>query len=173
MLFGLAFAEASFFPIPPDVLLIPLCLGDRRRSLQTAFICLIGSLLGGILGYFIGYAFFETWGQRLVELYHGEHLMETIKQWAGTYGFWGVFAAALTPIPYKIFTITAGLIKFSMPAFLLASVLGRGLRFFLLAGLVYIWGEAITGFIDRWFNWLVIAFTLLLVGGFVLLGLGG
>ncbi len=170
-LFILAFAEASFFPIPPDVLLIALALGARRRAMQTAAICLAGSLAGGLFGYLIGYEFWDLAGQRLVELYHGEAVMQTIREWADRYGFWGVFAAALTPIPYKVFTISAGLFRFDLPLFMLASVLGRGLRFFVVAGLIQAFGEAITAFIDRWFNWLALAFTILLVGGFLLIKL--
>jgi membrane protein YqaA with SNARE-associated domain len=170
-LFALAFAEASVFPIPPDVLLIALALGERRRALQAAAICLAGSVLGGLFGYLIGWQFWTLAGERIVAFYHGEAVMAQVADWAGQYGFWGVFAAALTPIPYKIFTISAGVLSFSLPVFIGASVLGRGLRFFIVAGLIQRYGGAITGFIDRWFNWVALAFTVLLIGGFWLLTL--
>jgi membrane protein YqaA with SNARE-associated domain len=170
-LFVLSFAEASFFPIPPDVLLIALVLGSRTKAFRIALVCLSGSLLGGLFGYMLGSMFWDVAGKPLVELYHGESLMEKIRLWADQYGFWGVFAAALTPIPYKVFTISAGVFKFNFPLFFAASVLGRGLRFFAVAALIKIYGEKITGFIDRWFNLLAIAFVVLIVGGFLLMTL--
>jgi membrane protein YqaA with SNARE-associated domain len=171
MLFMLAFAEASFFPVPPDVLLIALALGLRRRSLWFAFVCTLGSVLGGIAGYLIGWQFWDLVGQQVVDFYHGQAVMDQVKAWAQHYGFWGVFAAALTPIPYKIFTISAGLFKFNFLSFLVASITGRALRFFVVAGLIQWLGEPIRGFIDRWFNWLALAFVALLIGGVVVIGL--
>lgn len=165
-LFGLAFAEASFFPIPPDVLLIALAMGDRKKALRAAAICLAGSVLGGLFGYLIGWQFWGLVGERIVAFYHGEAVMLQVAAWAEQYGFWGVFAAALTPIPYKVFTISAGLLHFSLPLFVGASVLGRGLRFFVVAGLIQRFGEPIMGFIDRWFNWVALVFVILLVGSF-------
>lgn len=169
-LFLLAFAEASFFPVPPDVLLIALALGLRRRAPWFALVCLAGSLLGGVTGYLIGWQFWDLAGQRLVDMYHGQAVMDKVQLWSDTWGFWGIFAAALTPIPYKIFTISAGLFKFNFLSFFVASIAGRGLRFFVVAGLIQFFGEPIRRFIDRWFNLLALAFVVLLVGGLLVLG---
>lgn len=170
-LFILAFAEASFFPVPPDVLLIALVLGNRNLALRAALLCLLGSLMGGLLGYWIGYASWDIIGEPLVQFYHGEAVMEKVRIWADLYGFWGVFLAALTPIPYKVFTISAGLFHFPLLEFVVASILGRGLRFGAVALMIRFFGEPVTTFIDRWFNWLALAFGILLVGGFFLLSL--
>jgi membrane protein YqaA with SNARE-associated domain len=170
-LFILAFAEASFFPVPPDVLLIALVLGNRSVALRAALLCLAGSLLGGLLGYWIGFASWDLIGAPLVAFYHGEHVMDKVKHWADLYGFWGVFLAALTPIPYKVFTISAGVFHFNLAEFIFASICGRGLRFGAVALLIRMFGEPVRGFIDRWFNALALAFGVLLVGGFFLLSL--
>ncbi|ASC72797.1 hypothetical protein XM38_037560 [Halomicronema hongdechloris C2206] len=139
-LFLIALAESSFFPIPPDVLLLALCAGQPQRSLRFAASCGIGSVLGGILGYTIGWIAFDSLGQPLLQLYDPQQdvfaQIETLYQ---TWGFWGVLAAAITPIPYKVFTIASGVFHFSLPQFILASLIGRNLRFFLVGGLMY-WG---------------------------------
>jgi len=163
----LSFAESSFFPVPPDVLLIALAIGARRKSFLLAFYCSIASVIGGMLGYFIGWGAYETVGRPIVDFYHGQEVMEKIRLLYGEYGFWGVLWAAITPIPYKIFTISSGIFNFNFTTFMAASVIGRSFRFFLVAGLIYMFGAGIKKFIDRYFNLLTIVFMILLVGGFV------
>jgi len=139
-LFIVSLAESSVFPVPPDILLLALCAAQPRRSFHFAAICGIGSVLGGILGYAIGWLAFDSLGQALLNFYDPQQevfsRVETLYQ---IWGFWGVLAAAITPIPYKVFTIASGMFHFSLPQFVLASLIGRNLRFFLVAGLMY-WG---------------------------------
>ncbi len=168
-LFLIAFAESSFFPIPPDVLLIALCVGAVTKSYRFAAICTLGSLLGGIAGYGIGLYGFEMIGEPIVKAYHGEAVMEKIKTWYDTYGFWGNLLAAVTPIPYKVFTIASGAFEFSFTSFMLASVIGRSLRFFAVATLLFFFGPKIKAFIEKYFNLCAWAFMTLLIGGFILL----
>lgn len=168
-LFLIAFAESSFFPIPPDVLLIALCVGSVTKSYRFAAICTLGSLLGGVAGYGIGLYGFEMIGQPIVKAYHGEAVMEKIKVWYDTYGFWGNLLAAVTPIPYKVFTIASGAFEFSFGSFMLASIVGRTLRFFAVATLLHFFGPSIKAFIEKYFNLCAWAFMILLIGGFILL----
>ncbi|GAB4186632.1 MAG: YqaA family protein [Calditrichia bacterium] len=166
----LSFAESSFFPVPPDVLLITMALSLRKKAFKFALIATLFSVIGGILGYFIGYSLYELVGIKIVQFYHGEATMEKIRMLYDNYGFIGVLIAAITPIPYKVFTIASGVFEFSLIQFMAASVIGRSIRFFLVAGLIWKFGEPITNFIDKYFNWLSIAFAVLLVGGFLVLG---
>ncbi|UCH10314.1 MAG: DedA family protein, partial [Fidelibacterota bacterium] len=163
----LAFAESSFFPVPPDVLLIALAVSIPSRSFWYALLCAIGSISGAYLGYTIGYFGWEAIGKPLVDFYHGQETMEWIRGQYELYGFWGVFVAALTPIPYKVFTIASGLFNFNLGTFTVASILGRGLRFFSVATLIYFFGPPIKTLIERRFNLMAIIFAVLLVGGFV------
>lgn len=176
-LFAFAFAESSFFPIPPDVLLIALCLGAVNRSFRFAGICLAGSLLGAMAGYAIGFFLWQDLAGNYTALanFFFEHVFsieafDRVGTLYKTYDFWIVFTAGFTPLPYKLFTITGGLFHVDFAMFLLASSVSRGLRFFLIAALIWKFGSPIKGFIDKYFNWLAIAFTVLLVGSFVLLG---
>ncbi len=168
-LFILAFAESSFFPVPPDVLLITLAISIPGKSFRYAAICAIGSVLGGILGYSIGLYGYETIGRPIVEFYHGQDIMNAIKIRYDQYGFLGILIAAITPIPYKVFTIASGVFEFDFWLFLIASVIGRSTRFFVVAGLIWKFGPAIRGFIDRYFNLLSYIFIILLAGGFFLI----
>lgn len=168
-LFLLAFAESSFFPMPPDVLLIALAISIPTRAFKYALICTVGSLTGGIVGYGIGLFGYESVGKPIVEFYHGQQLMASIKHRYDLYGFWGVLVAAITPIPYKIFTISSGVFEFDFPQFLFASCIGRSLRFFTVAALIWKFGPPIKVFIDRYFNLLATIFMILLIGGFVLI----
>ncbi len=170
-LFFLALAEASFFPIPPDVLLLPLCVGKRARALRFAAICTAGSVIGGAIGYAIGWGAWGAVDQLFYSYVPGfsEDKFTMVGGLYDQYNFWIVFVAAFTPIPYKVITIAAGVFQISFPMFMVASLVGRGARFFLVAGMLYFFGEPIRGFIDRWFNLLVVAFTILLIGGFALL----
>lgn len=168
-LFVLSFCESSFFPIPPDPLLIALCLGMRKRSLLFALNCTVASVLGGLGGYAIGYGAFEVAAQPILEAYG---MMDAYTQRAEEFrsvGGWAVFSAALTPIPYKLVTITSGAVGVDLTVFTGASIVGRGLRFFAVAGLLWWLGEAVARFIEKWFEWVTVGFTILLVGGFILL----
>lgn len=176
-LFLFAFAESSFFPIPPDVLLIALCLGAVTRSFRFAAICTVGSVLGAMLGYSIGFfAWQNTTGEytALAQFFFNHvfsvEAFESVGKLYDQYNFWIVFTAGFTPLPYKIFTISGGLFHINIPMFLIASIISRGLRFFLIAGLIWKFGAPIKGFIDKYFNLLAVAFTVLLVGSFFLLG---
>lgn len=166
----LAFAESSFFPLPPDILLIALALAKPSKSFHFAFYAATFSVIGGILGYAIGLWAFQWVGHDIISFYHGEAVMEKIQILYNDYGFWGILIAAITPIPYKIFTIASGVFAFSFPEFIIASVIGRSVRFFAVGALIWKFGPPIKSFIDRYFNILAVAFTILLVGGFYLIG---
>lgn len=168
-LFVIALLESAIFPIPPDVLLIALCVGGVKQSYRFALICTAGSLIGGVIGYGIGYWGYELIGQAIVKMYHGEAVMAKIKIWYDEYGFMGNLLAAVTPIPYKVFTIASGAFKFSFHEFFLASLVGRSLRFFAVATALYFCGAQIRGVIDRYFNLCAWAFMILLIAGFLAL----
>ncbi len=165
----LAFAEASFFPVPPDVLLIPMCLSEPRRSLRYAALCTTASVLGGILGYLIGVFLFEAVGRPIISFYRLTGQFEEMSRTLGRHGFLLVLAAALTPIPYKVFTIASGVCHEHVPlgVVVAASIVGRGARFFALALLLRFAGDRMRSFIDRYFNALTIVFVLLLAAGFL------
>ena len=168
-LFLLSFAESSFFPIPPDVLLIAMCVARPERSLKFAVVCSIGSILGGCLGYLIGWQFMASVGNRIVDFYGLSGKVAYIETLYNTYDAWAVGIAGFTPIPYKVFTIAAGMFKIDFTVFVLASMASRSARFFLVGGLIYLFGPRIQRFIDRYFDWLAVTFTVLLVGSFVLI----
>ncbi len=168
----LAFLEAFIFPVPPDPLLIALCLGRRTRSFLYAAVSTVGSVCGGALGYFIGWKLMEKVGMPIIHFYHAEATFEKIASQFRTYDFWAVFIAGFTPIPYKVFTISAGACSISFGVFILASVTSRGARFFLVAGLMRLFGEPVKGFIERYFDWLAIGFVVLLIAGFILISGG-
>ena len=168
-LFLLSFSESSFFPVPPDVLLIALAVSIPGKSFRYAAVCTIGSVLGGILGYGIGHFGYEAVGRPIVEFYHGQAIMDAIKIKYDQHGFLGILIAAITPIPYKVFTIASGVFNFDFLLFIVASVIGRSARFFVVAGLIWKFGEPIKGFIDKYFNLLAILFTVLLVLGFLVM----
>jgi membrane protein YqaA with SNARE-associated domain len=165
----LALAESSFFPIPPDPLLMALCLGAASRSLKFAAVATAASVAGGMIGYGIGAL---AW-LGVSDLFFAYVPGVTPEAFAGVqdlylrYDFWAVFFAGLTPVPYKVFTISAGVFSINFPIFVLASVLSRGLRFFLVAGLIYRFGPSISSFIDKYFNLLTWVFGVLVVLGFV------
>ena len=166
-LFLLAFAESSFFPIPPDVLLIALALARPKRALYFAAVCSIGSVLGGVAGYGIGYYFWDAIGQPIIDFYHAQVAFDKVKLAYQDNAFIAVFTAAFTPIPYKVFTIAGGICEINLfRDLVLASALGRSLRFFIVAVLFFFFGPPIKTFIDRYFELLTIAFTILLIGGF-------
>lgn len=175
-LFLLAFAESSFFPVPPDVLLIALAVSLQKKAFKYAAICTLGSILGGMFGYFIGYQLWYSQGDTFSSLAifffdnipgFTEDLFSKVKLMYEENAFMVVFTAGFTPIPYKIITITAGVTQINFPMFLIASSVSRALRFFLVAGIIYKFGAPITRWIDKYFNKLAIAFTIILILGFV------
>ena len=167
----IAFAESSFFPIPPDVLLIALCLGRREKWARFASACAVASVAGGIAGYAIGWGVWQAVDQFFFAYVPGfsEQAFERVSQLYDKYNFWVVFAAAFTPIPFKVFTIAAGVFGINFPMFVIAAAVGRSARFFLVAGMLRLFGKPIEKFIDRWFNLLSILFFVCLIGGFVVL----
>ncbi len=168
-LFFLAFAEASFFPIPPDIMLIAMGLAVPKRSFKWAGICLAGSVLGGLLGYTLGYFFMATVGDRILEFYHLMDKYEQVRQLYQQYEAWAVAAGGFTPLPYKLFTITAGAFRIDLPVFVVASAISRGMRFYLVAGTIYFFGPKVRYFLENYFNLFTIVFTLLLIGGYLIL----
>ena len=176
-LFLLAFSEASFFPIPPDVLLIALVLGSRSKSFKFALICSIASVTGGIAGYGIGH--FLWWNGDCYNMVahfffdnipgFSEDLFLNIKEQYDIHGFIIIFTAGFTPIPYKLFTITAGAFNISFLSFLVAATISRSVRFFLVSFLIRKYGETVKDFIDQYFNLLTAVFIVMLVGGYVLI----
>ncbi len=169
-LFAIAFAESSFFPIPPDALLIAMVVATPRRFARYAAVCTLGSVLGGMFGYLIGYAFMETLGWRIIDFYGARALWGEFQAKYQDYGLLFLAIAAFTPIPYKVATIASGATQIDVLAFALVSALGRGARFFLVAGLLRLFGEPIRAFIERYFDVLSLLFVLLLIGGFLTLG---
>ncbi len=168
-LFLIALIESSVFPIPPDVLLMAMVLGARTRWVRLALVCTVGSVVGGIVGYGIGAGLMDTVGAWIIRVYHAEAYYAYVQELYHKYDYWIVFTAAFTPIPYKVFTIASGAFEMNLLCFALVSFVGRGLRFFLVAGLLYWFGPPIRAFIERYFDILCVVFLVLLVGGFVAL----
>ena len=168
-LFVLAFCESSFFPIPPDILLIALSVSIPKKSFKYALICTAGSLIGGCVGYLIGWQFMISVGEKIIQLYGLTHKMQYIKDLYMQYDAWAIGIAGFTPIPYKVFTISAGAFDINFTVFLIASAASRAARFFLVGGLIYIFGPKIQAFIDKYFNILAIGFVVLLVAGFAII----
>ncbi|MHC4592171.1 MAG: AmmeMemoRadiSam system protein A [Planctomycetota bacterium] len=164
---AVSFAESSFFPVPPDVLLIPMALARPQKALRYAVLCTVASVLGGCLGYGIGVFAFEQVGRPILSVYNAWPQFDRVAALYRQYGSVAVFGAALTPIPYKVFTIASGVFRMSFPAMIAASVLGRGLRFFAVCWLIRRYPGQITRFIDKYFNLLTILFVILLALGFV------
>lgn len=138
---GLSFAESVFFPIPPDVMLAPMSLSQPDKAWRFALITTLASIFGGIAGYWLGYFAFDAWLAPIIESWDYTHKIETATQWFADYGVWVVFVAGFSPIPYKVFTTSAGFLQMAFFPFLIASAVGRGARFFLVAGLMR-WGGA-------------------------------
>lgn len=166
---GVSFVESSFFPIPPDVLLIPMVLADRTKWLRYAVVCTVASVLGGLFGYFIGAVLFDLIGRPILEFYG---YMDEFARFQEAFNRWGlltVFIFGLTPLPYKVVTIASGLTGLSLPVFVISSILSRGLRFFVVAWLLHHFGEPIRVFIEKHLGLLFTLFVVLLVGGFVVI----
>ena len=168
-LFIIAFVESSFFPIPPDVLLIAMVVAVPAGWLRFALICSVGSVLGGMFGYLIGYQFMDLIGNRIVEFYHFQEEWDKIGLLYEKYNAWAVAAAGFTPLPYKVFTLSAGAFEINFPIFFLASALSRSARFFLVAALLCKFGPPFKALIEKYFNLFTIVFMFLLVFGFFIL----
>jgi membrane protein YqaA with SNARE-associated domain len=168
---GVSFAESSFFPIPPDVMLVPMVLARRDKAYLIAAVCTVSSVLGGMLGYYIGYALLETVGQWLIQLYHMEDKIGDFQKMYGEYGSWLILLKGLTPIPYKLVTIASGIAHFPFALFVILSIVTRGARFFIIAALLKRYGEPVQAFIEKRLGILGWLFLIALVGGFAVVAL--
>ncbi len=169
ILFWLAVAESSFFPIPPDVFLMALCIATPKRSFRFAAICSVGSVLGGAIGYGLGLGFMDTVGNRILAWYGLTEKYAVVQHLYQQYDALAVGAAGFTPLPYKLFTITAGAFKINFLTFMLVSLVSRSARFFLVAAFIYRFGAPVRSFIERYFNLLTTLFLLLLVLGYIVI----
>lgn len=168
-LFFLAFLESSVFPIPPDVLLIALCLGIPKKGFQFATVCAVGSVLGGLAGYWIGYQIWDIVGSFFLDNIIPVKFFNKVLYLYNDNAFLSIFISGFTPIPYKAFTISAGVFKLNLFTFVVASALGRSLRFFLVAGVIYKFGAPVKSLIEKYFEIFTILFSILLIGGFILI----
>lgn len=164
---AVSFAESSFFPIPPDAMLIPMVIARRDQAWKIATICTVASVLGGILGYFIGFYLLETVGQWLINLYHMQDKVVEYQKLYGEYGAALILLKGLTPIPFKLVTIASGIAKFNFPLFVLLATITRGARFFLVAALLKRFGAPVQEFIEKRLDYFAWGFLILLIGGFV------
>jgi membrane protein YqaA with SNARE-associated domain len=159
----LSFSESSFFPVPPDVMLAPMCLADRKKSWHFALLTTFSSLLGGIVGYLIGFFIFDLINPWLQSTSYWDAYLQG-RQWFNQWGAWIIFIAGFSPIPYKIFTISAGAASINLPIFIIASLIGRGLRFFLVAGIIVLGGDYLADTIKKYINaigWVTTFFTVI------------
>lgn len=170
-LFVISFVESSFFPIPPDIMLIPMILATPKKAWKIAGICTLASVIGAYLGYVIGFYFFELIAEPLLEFYGYLNKFNEFKNLYSEYGAWIVFGAGITPFPYKIITIASGVVQLNLAVFTVASIIARGLRFFLIAWLLKTYGEKMRSFIEKNLGWLSVLFLVLLIGGFLLIKL--
>ncbi len=166
-LFTVSFVESSFFPIPPDVMLIPMVLAERAKAWFFALVATVGSVLGGVFGYLIGYYLFEAIGLPMLEFYGYSEKFEKFADQYNEYGAWIVFFFGVTPFPYKVITIASGATALNIFVFMLASVLSRGFRFIIVAGLLYWFGPPIRDFIEKRLGLVFTVFVVLLFGGFI------
>lgn len=171
-LFLLAFSESSFFPVPPDVLLVAMALGAPERALWFALVSSVGSVLGGCFGYLLGVFAKEAVVDRVVRWLRWQRQFERARRMYDRYDVWAVGIAGFTPIPYKVFTIAGGIARLNFLRFLVASAVSRSARFFLVAGSIRLFGPQMKAFIERYFNLLTVLFVVLLVAGFAVLHLG-
>ena len=161
-----SFVESSVFPIPPDILMIPMIIAAPRRAFLIAGICLVSSVLGGLLGYYIGYGLFESVGRPVLEFYGKDAYFEEFRARYNEWGAWAVLVAGVTPFPFKVITIMSGATQLNLWVFMLSSVIARGLRFFVVAALLWKFGEPIRDFIERRLGLMFTLFVILLAGGF-------
>lgn len=168
-LFGISFIESSVFPIPPDVLMIPMILSRRSRAFLIAALATAGSVLGALLGYWIGAALMDSAGQWVLAVYGKQDAYHQLAQRFAEYGGWAILFAALTPFPFKVITIFSGAAGFPLPLFVLASIIGRAARFFVVAALLWRYGPSIRDFIEQRLGLAFTLFMISLIGGFILL----
>jgi len=166
---GVAFVESSFFPIPPDLLLIPMVLAEKAKAWRFAAVATVASVIGGVFGYFIGAVLFEQIARPLLDFYGYADKFESFADWFNAWGIWVVLVAGLTPFPYKVITIASGATGLGLPVFILTSIAARGIRFFIVAGLLYFVGPPIRTFIEKRLGLVFTVFMVLLIGGFVAL----
>ncbi|NIA27257.1 MAG: DedA family protein [Desulfobulbaceae bacterium] len=169
---ALSFAESSFFPIPVDVMLAPMCLAKRKNAWRYAIIATVFSVLGGLAGYAIGVGVFDVIEPWLADSHYWS-AYQTSREWFDTYGVWAIFVAGFSPIPYKVFTIAAGVAALSLPGFFLASVVGRGARFFLVAGIVALGGDRLESTLRKYvegLGWAVVVLAVAIIGWFMVRG---
>ncbi|MEX0589871.1 MAG: YqaA family protein [Xanthobacteraceae bacterium] len=164
---GVSFTESSFFPIPPDVMLVPMCMARPDRAFRYAGICTVASVLGGLLGYAIGYLLYDTIGQFLIKLYGYREQAAEFRASYAEWGHWIILIKGVTPIPYKIVTITSGFAAYSLFWFTVLSIITRGARYFAIATLLYFWGEPAREFIEKRLELVALVSFVALVGGFV------
>lgn len=169
MLAAISFMESSFFPIPPDVMLIPMVLADKTKWIRYALVCTAASVLGALLGYAIGMFLYDQIAVPLLDFYGYLEKFDSFRQIFNDWGWWFVIIAGLTPFPYKVITIASGAAGLSLPVLVIASIVSRGIRFFIVTGLLYLFGPPIRDFIEKWLGLLFTLFMVLLVGGFVAL----
>ncbi len=168
---AVSFAESSFFPLPPDLLLVPMVIANRRAWWKLAAICTLASVIGGIAGYMIGYFLYETAGRWVIDFYHLTDKFEAMRQTFVEYGAEILIIKGMTPIPYKLLTITAGVAHLNLWVFVGASILSRSMRFFLVAALLYFFGEPIRAFIEKRLTLVTSVFAAVLIGGFLVVKL--
>jgi membrane protein YqaA with SNARE-associated domain len=166
---AVSFTESSFFPIPPDAMIVPMVLARPERAWRIAAICTIASVIGGFFGYVIGYFLFETIGRPIVNLYGYQAAFDNFQHQFQEWGLWIILIKGMTPIPYKIVTIASGVAHFNLLIFAAASLVTRGARFFLVAALLKAFGPPLRTFIERYLTWVTTGFVVLIVGGFVAL----
>lgn len=170
-LFAISFIESSFFPIPPDIMLIPMILATPKKAWKIAGVCTVASVIGAYLGYIIGVYFFQLIAEPLLNFYGYLEKFNDFKKLYEEYGAWIVFGAGITPFPYKIITIASGVVHLNLLIFTVVSIIARGLRFFVIAWLLKTYGEKMRTFIEKNLGWLSILFLILLIGGFMLIKL--
>ncbi len=166
---AVSFTESSFFPIPPDALLIPMGLANREKVFRYALICTIASVLGGLAGYLIGWLLYDTVGRAILDFYGMTDKFSTFVNWYHEYGAMIVLFAGITPFPYKVITIASGVASLDLVVFTVASIVARGLRFYLVAALLFWFGPTARRILERYLGWITLAAGVLLVGGFVML----
>ena len=168
---AVAFVESSFFPIPPEVIMIPMIIAAPRRAFLIAGIAMVASVLGGLFGYYIGAVLFETVGQPIFDFYGKSDAVAAFSDQFNTYGAWAVLVAGVSPFPFKVITIMSGVTGLSLTVFIISAIIARTLRYFIIAALLWKFGEPIRDFIERRLGLMFIVFCVLLFGGFAMIGL--